>query len=659
MKETFYISTPIYYPSDKLHIGHAYCTVAADVMARYKRQYGMDVVFVTGTDEHGLKIEEKAKAAGVTPKAYVDGIVADIYKLWELMDISYDRYVRTTDDYHEQTVQRAFKILFDNGDIYKGGYKGKYCVPCESFWTETQLVAGKCPDCGRDVIDAEEEAYFFKLSKYADRLVEFYKNNPNFVYPPSALTEMINNFIKPGLEDLCVTRTSFNWGVSVDFDPEHVIYVWIDALFSYISSLGYLNDKNTGFDKFWPGDVHLAGREINRFHTIIWPAVLMALDLPLPSKVFVHGLLLMDGNKMSKSRGNVIDPVILANRYGADALRYFLLREFPFGSDGTFSNELLATRINTDLSNDLGNLVSRTLTMCEKYFGAELPTERVTADIDNELVEMMKTVKDKYEANMEEQHFQSALVDVMAVVARANKYIDETTPWILGKNPEDHPRLACVLFNLLEVIRISAILLTPFMPSSCDRILRDLGVDWLSQLHEFAMYRTQSRYNIHRGENLFPRIDIEKEIAELEAMTAPVEAKTEKKVEAPKEEKPKEKQEETQGIITIADFAKVSLRVAKIVTCEPVKKSDKLLQLQLDDGMEGGRQVVSGIAPWYTPEELIGKKVCVVANLQPAKLRGVVSEGMILAADSVKEDGSPDVKVIFIDDAVPVGSVVR
>ncbi|MBR6547946.1 MAG: methionine--tRNA ligase [Clostridia bacterium] len=643
MSKKFYITTPIYYPSDKLHIGHSYTTVAADAMARYKRMQGYETMFLTGTDEHGQKIETKANNKGVTPKQYVDEVVAGIKELWKLMNISNDRFIRTTDDYHEAAVQKIFKELYDRGDIYKGHYEGHYCTPCEAFWTETQLVDGKCPDCGGEVHLDKEEAYFFRLSKYADRLVEYYEAHPDFIQPVSRKNEMINNFIKPGLEDLCVSRTSFSWGVPVDFDPGHVVYVWVDALSNYITAMGYGSDNQADYEKFWPADVHLVGKEIVRFHTIIWPAMLMALDLPLPKQVFGHGWLLLQGGKMSKSKGNVVDPVVLCERYGVDAIRYFLLREIPFGSDGVFTNEALIHRINSDLANDLGNLVSRTAAMVGKYFGGQLPADQLAGDFDDDLIALATATKAEVEKNMDTLQFSTALTELWKLVSRTNKYIDETAPWALAKEEANAPRLARVLYNLCESLRMISIMLTPFLPATAEAIGKGLNASadiltWES-LDTFGLLPHDSV--ITKGDVLFPRIDMEKELAELEAAKP-----------APKEEK-KEENVVTLAQIGIEDFAKVELRVAKVTACEPIKKAKKLLKLTLDDGTDTPRTVASGIALYYTPEQLIGHNVIVVANLKPATLCGVESQGMILAADN-----GETVTVLFADDVAP-GSKVR
>lgn len=642
-KKTFYITTPIYYPSDKLHIGHTYSTVAADTMARYKRFQGYDTFFLTGTDEHGQKIEDKAKEAGVTPKEYVDNIVAGIKDLWKLMNISNDKFIRTTDEYHEKAVQKIFKKMYDKGDIYMGYYEGLYCKPCESFWTETQAADGKCPDCGRPVTKEREEAYFFKLSAYADRLVKYYEEHPGFIEPQSRQNEMVNNFIKPGLQDLCVSRSSFKWGIPVPINEKHVIYVWLDALTNYITALGYGSDDESMFNKFWPADVHLIGKDIIRFHTIYWPAFLMSLDLPLPEKVYGHGWVLLEGGKMSKSKGNVVDPVILAERYGVDALRYYLLREIAFGSDGVFSNENLINRINSDLANDLGNLVSRTVAMVEKYFGGTIPAEREAGDFDGELKALAAQTKTDAEKELDKLNFSVALTDIWKFVSRTNKYIDETAPWALAKDESKKARLAEVMYNLCESIRIISVLVAPFMPETSAEIRRQLGVSADFEWDECGVFGKEATYSVVKGGIIFPRIDLEKELAELEAAQAAANPVNPLK-------------EEIQGVakIGIDDFAKVDLRVAKIVDCVPVKKAKKLLQLTLDDGTGEPRTVASGIAKWYKPEDLKGKSVILVSNLKPAVLCGVESCGMILAADA----GEDDVKVIFVD-GVPAGSKVR
>lgn len=645
-KKKFYITTPIYYPSDNLHIGHAYCSVMADTMARYKRIQGYDVMFLTGTDEHGQKIEEKAKAAGITPKQYVDHVVSGIKDLWKLMDISYDKFIRTTDDYHEKAVQKIFKQLYDQGDIYKGSYEGWYCTPCESFWTETQLVDGKCPDCGREVRRTSEEAYFFRLSKYQDQLIKLFEEHPEFLEPASRRNEMLNNFIKPGLEDLCVSRTSFTWGVPVTFDPKHIVYVWVDALSNYITALGYGSEDDSLYQKYWPADIHLVGKEIVRFHTIIWPAMLMALNLPLPKKVLGHGWLILEGGKMSKSKGNVVDPVVLCERYGVDAIRYFLLRDIPFGSDGTFSNEALITRINSDLANDLGNLVSRTVAMVNKYFDGTIPAERTAGEFDDDLIALATATKAKVEAYADEMQFSQALTELWALISRTNKYIDETAPWVLAKDEANRARLAAVMYNLCEAIRIISILVSPFLPHTAPKIQAQLGApaDVLSWEQAGDWGLLPAGFSVQKGEIIFPRIDIAKELAELEAQQK---AAREAKEQA---------QRKAEGIaqISIDEFAKVELRVAEVKDCEPVKRAKKLLKLTLDDGSGAPRTVASGIAQWYKPEDLIGHKVVLVANLKPAVLCGVESQGMILAADCAKDD----VKVLFVDN-LPAGAKIR
>ena len=645
-KKSFYITTPIYYPSDKLHIGHTYCTVATDAIARYKRMRGYDVMFLTGTDEHGQKIEEKAKEAGVSPQAFVDRIVTGekgVKDLWKLMNISNDRFIRTTDDYHVASIQRIFRRMYEKGDIYKGAYKGKYCTPCESFWTESQLVDGKCPDCGREVHDAEEEAYFFRLSKYAKPVQELLESG-TFLEPASRVNEMINNFIKPGLEDLCVSRTSFSWGVPVDFDPGHVVYVWVDALSNYITALGYLNDKYDDYARYWPADVHIVGKEIVRFHSIIWPAMLMSVGEPVPKKVYGHGWLVIDGGKMSKSKGNVVDPYVLADKFGVDALRFFLLRTFPFGSDGNFSNELLISTINTDLANDLGNLVSRTTAMVEKYFGGKLIAEREEADGDAELIALTAKVRAAYAEQMDAFQLHLALEEVFSLIQRANKYIDETAPWVLARDESKKPRLASVMYNLLESLRVALVLLTPFMPETVEKALSQIGADesersWDST-ERFGVLPAEVQ--VHRGETLFPRLDMAKALAELE--------EREKAANGPQI-----KVEPVLPEVSIDDFARSDLRVCKVLKCEAVKKSKKLLRFELDDGTGTPRQILSGIHEFYEPEALVGKTVVAIVNLPPRKMMGLESCGMLLSA--VREvDGKEELHLLMLDDSVPAGA---
>ena len=649
-KQKFYITTPIYYPSDKLHIGHTYCTVATDAMARYKRLTGCDVLFLTGTDEHGQKIEDKAKAAGRTPKEFLDNIVEGpqgILDLWKLMNISNDRFIRTTDDYHCASIQKIFRKMYEKGDIYKGTYKGKYCKPCESFWTESQLVDGKCPDCGREVMDAEEEAYFFRLSKYADR-VRHLLEDTDFLQPRSRVNEMVNNFIKPGLEDLCVSRTSFSWGIPVDFDPGHVVYVWVDALFNYTTALGFMNDRYHDYDKYWPADVHFVGKEIVRFHSIIWPAMLMSMEMPLPKHVYGHGWLVMDGGKMSKSKGNVVDPYVLAEKFGVDALRFFLLRTFPFGSDGNFSNELLIQTINMDLANDLGNLVSRTTAMVEKYFCGTLPAERENSDADCGLKTMASTLRDRYEAEMERFQFQNALEQVFRTIQRANKYIDENAPWTLAKDPANRARLATVMYNLLETVRICAVLLTPFIPDSAEKIFDQIGACPCCRTWEKANVWGSLRpdVTVHKGEALFPRVDAEKALAELNAIQ-----EAQRKAALPA----LELEPYTQEQVDFDTFCRSDFRAVKIKACEPVKKSDKLLKFTLDDGSGTDRTIVSGIHHYYEPEQLIGKTAVAVLNLPPRKMMGIPSCGMLISAVH-KEKGEEKLHLLLLDDSIPAGA---
>ena len=662
-KKKFYMTTAIAYTSAKPHIGNTYEIVLADAIARHKRMEGYDVFFCTGTDEHGQKIEEKAEAAGVTPKAYVDRVSGEVRKIWDTMNTTYDYFIRTTDAPHEKAVQKIFKKMYEKGDIYKSEYEGMYCTPCESFWTESQLVNGCCPDCGRPVQPAKEEAYFFKMSKYADRLIQYIEDNPDFIVPESRKKEMINNFLKPGLQDLCVSRTSFKWGIPVDFDPKHVVYVWLDALNNYITAIGYDPDGSTEqFGKLWPADLHIIGKDILRFHTIYWPIFLMSLDLPLPKQVFGHPWLLFAADKMSKSKGNVIYADDLVNLFGVDAVRYYLLSAMPYAQDGSITYETFIAKYNSDLANTIGNLVNRTVSMANKYFGGELPAAMIENELDRDLANTALQTAEAVKGYMDQYHTADALARILTLAQRSNKYIDETTPWALAKDEAKLPRLRTVLANLIEAIRYIAVLSEPFMPDTAAAMMDQIGLpdshmEDGEALETLAVFGSAPARKVGEAKALFARIDekamlekIDKEIVQPQIAAAKAEAAA---AEAPAEE------EKAEGVaflpeITIDEFAKIDLRVGKIVSCEKLKKSRKLLKLMVDDG-QGTRQILSGISKWYKPEDLEGRKVIFVANLAPAKLAGELSEGMVLAADA----GEDDVRVMFVDDSIPAGSCIH